>query len=453
MAMNYILVPDLFAMTLLVAVLLMMRSKRSDNITTLWTAGLLLVLVECVAHIVYGMHTSRGLHLTMHALALDAYGMAGALFLRSASRPLRRMAHSDAFLWINLVPQLALFTVYGFEVRQDWIYQSLVLLGLGVGLGSSAFLRRSWPFHVAFCAAWLPLLIFTRVQQFRTAVYLSLFFLYLLSAISFYQSLRRGSRGKIAVVAGFSMWALCFATHPWIVTSHPEWGGVHSELWNMQKFVITVGLLLVMLEDQIRSNEWLALHDELTGLPNRRLLGDRLQHGLSQAERYGHRLALFIVDLDGFKQINDTLGHDAGDLLLQQVARNLRSATRRTDTVARQGGDEFSLIAIELDSGGPWTEGAPDAEQRAMALADIQSIYAAMMIAIEKPVPLGAEYGNTVVQVAASIGVAVFPDDAKEPQALTRLADLRMYSRKEERKALASIDEPESEPAFSLQTA
>lgn len=452
--MNYLLLPDLFAMTLLVAVLLMMRSKRSDNITTLWTAGLLLILLECAARIVYGMHTSRGVHMAMHAVALGAYGTAGALFLRSASRPLRRMAHSNAFVWVNLLPHLALFTVYAFDVRQAWIYRFLVLLGLAVGFGSSAILRRRWPFYAAFTVIWLPLLICTRVQQFRTAVYLSLFFLYLLSAIFFYQSLRRGSRGKIAVVAGFSMWALCFVTHPWIATSHPAWIGVASELWNMQKFIITVGLLLVMLEDQIRSNEWLALHDELTGLPNRRLFGDRLQHALIQAERYGHRIALFYVDLDGFKQINDSLGHDAGDLLLQQLAANLLCATRRTDTLARQGGDEFSLIAMELDGAGTLPEGRQDAEQHAMTLPEIQRIYSAMMLAIEKPVQLGADYGSAVVQVAASIGVAVFPDDGKDPHSLTRLADLRMYSRKEERRALSkNAEQADSDPALSLQTA
>lgn len=452
--MNYLLLPDLLAMTLLVTVLLMMRSKRSDNIITLWTAGLLLVLLECAARIIYGMQTPRVLHLAMHAVALDAYGTAGALFLRSASRPLRRMAHSNLFVWVNLLPHLALFTVYGFDVRQAWIYRALVLLGIAVGFASCAILRRPWAFYAAFTVIWLPLIICTQVQQFRTAVYMSMFFLYLLSAIFFYQSLRTGSRGKIAVVAGFSMWALCFVTHPWIATSHTAWIPVVSEFWNMQKFVITVGLLLVMLEDQVRSNEWLALHDELTGLPNRRLFGDRLQHALTQAERYGHRLALFNVDLDGFKKINDTIGHDAGDRLLQQVARNLLVATRRTDTLARLGGDEFSLIAIELDGSDPWREGLPEAQQHAMYLPEIRRICDAMTHAIEKPVQLGPEYGDTVIRVAASIGVAVFPDDGREPQALTRLADLRMYARKEERSvaggtALAS----DADARYSLLTA
>ena len=451
-AVNYLLLPDFFAMALLVIVLLKMRTKRSDNIIALWTAGLLLVLLECAARIAYGVGTSHGVHLFMHALALDSYGTAGALFLRSASRSLRRMAHSNAFVWVNLLPHLALFTVYGFDVRQEWIYRSLVLLGLAVGFASSALLRRSWHYYAAFAVIWSPLLLCAHVQQFRTAVYLSLFFLYLLSAIFFYQSLRPGSRGKTAVVTGFALWAVCFVTHPWIAASHPGWAGFASELWNLQKFVITVGLLLVMLEDQIRSNEWLALHDELTNLPNRRLFSDRLQHALIQTERNGQRLALFNVDLDGFKQINDTMGHDAGDHLLQQVARNLRTATRRTDTLARQGGDEFSLIAIGLDSAAQWNAGTPDANRNVMHLPEIQSICETLMQAIEKPVQLGPGYNNTVVQLTGSIGVAVFPDDGKEPQALTRLADLRMYRRKEERKALSHAAEHEDKgSSLSLQ--
>ena len=250
------------------------------------------------------------------------------------------------------------------------------------------------------------------------------------------------------------MWSLCFLTHPWISSSHPAWITFASEFWNMQKFVITVGLLLVMLEDQVRTNEWLALHDELTGLPNRRLFGDRLQHALIQAERSGQRLALFNVDLDGFKQINDTMGHDAGDGLLQQVAKNLSTATRRTDTLARQGGDEFSLIAIELDAGAKWEASTPGAERNVTDLPEILRICDTLLQAIEKPVQLGPAHGSAVIQVTASIGVAVFPDDGAEPQALTRLADLRMYRRKEERQAARNAADPvDTASTFYLQSA
>lgn len=432
--MNYLLLPDFIAMMLLVTVLLLVRSKRNDGVIRMWAAGLLLILLECAARIVYGMHTTRAVHMTSHAVALDAYGLAGALFLMSSSRVLRRMPSKQTFLWINVLPHLALFTVYSFEVKLPWIYHALVLLGFAIGFGSSAWLRRSWRFYLAFTVVWTPLLICTRVQQYRSAIYLSLFFLYALSAIFFYYSLRNGSRGKIAVVAGFSMWALCFATHPWIATLHPQWAEFASQFWNMQKFVITVGLLLVMLEDQIYSNEWLALHDGLTGLPNRRLFEDRLQHALSHAERTGSRLALFNMDLDGFKQVNDTLGHDAGDVLLCLVAENLTKFLRRADTLARLGGDEFTLIALDLD-GAKRDRGVtvPQVEGGSMKAPQVQRILLAMMQAVETPINLGEAHHGAVVQVSASVGVAIYPDDGREASKLKRLADERMYQQKAER--------------------
>lgn len=452
--MNYLLLPDFIAMGLLVTVLLLVRSKRSDGVIRMWTAGLLLILLECAARIVYSMPTSRVVHMSAHAVALDSYGLAGALFLMSASRVLRRMPGSQTFLWSNVLPHLALFTVYGFEVKEAWIYRTLVLLGFAIGFGSSAWLRRSWRFYAAFAVVWTPLLICTRVQQYRTAIYLSLFFLYALSAIFFYYSLRKGSRGKIAVVAGFSVWALCFATHPWIATARPNWTEFASQLWNMEKFVITVGLLLVMLEDQIRSNEWLALHDGLTGLPNRRLFEDRLQHALSHAERTGTRLALFNMDLDGFKQVNDTLGHDAGDVLLCKVGKNLSQFLRRTDTLARLGGDEFTLIAVNVD--GAQRESAAamtEAAGGSLKSPQVQRIMTAIMQAVETPVNLGDVHNGASVQVSASVGVAIYPDDAREASQLKRLADQRMYQQKAERARLKGRKASNTLPDFDLQRA
>jgi diguanylate cyclase (GGDEF)-like protein len=200
-----------------------------------------------------------------------------------------------------------------------------------------------------------------------------------------------------------------------------------SEVWNMQKFIITVGLLLVMLERQVRSNEWLALHDELTGLPNRRLFDDRLQNALARADRDGHRVALFNLDLDGFKQINDTLGHDAGDVLLRAIANNLNAATRKTNTLARLGGDEFTLIAIDIGEATARNAGQP------VLVRQTERISALLLQAVELPVGLGENYSHQVAQVSASIGVAIFPDDGREAHGLMRLADQRMYAQKSER--------------------
>jgi diguanylate cyclase (GGDEF)-like protein len=168
-------------------------------------------------------------------------------------------------------------------------------------------------------------------------------------------------------------------------------------------------MILLLLEDQLEHNKYLALHDELTGLPNRRLFQDRLTIALERARRSGAKTALLVIDLDHFKQVNDTLGHHAGDLLLQQVGTLFLGRVRNCDTVARTGGDEFSII-LE-DSANP-----DSAHQVAESL--LQNLNQ----------PLTVE-GRTV-RVGASIGVALYPDDATEMEALCIAADLRMYDEK-----------------------
>ncbi len=417
-------------MALLVGVLLSVRRKDARADLHLWTAGLLLILLECAAHIVYELPgTSVALHRGAHVIALESYLLAGVLFLRSATPELRRMARSNTFVWINVAPHLAMLTVYGLDIRKSWVYYTCIVLGVAAAVISCALLARRWWYYIAFVVIWTPLVITSNVMQYRRAIYITLFFLYAMCGVAFRRTLPRGSRGKIVVVTGFALWSLCFLTHPVVAQRYTDWLPFANEVWDLQKFIITVGLLLVLLEDQIRSSEWMALHDELTSLPNRRLFDDRLQHALARAARDGHRVAIFNLDLDGFKAINDTLGHEAGDVLLIHVARHLQAATRRTDTLARLGGDEFSLIAVDV---GCAPVGA-QAVAHAREFPQMQRIQSSLLQAVELPVQLGAEYKGAVVQVFASVGIAVYPDDAADPAALMRIADQRMYAEKEER--------------------
>jgi diguanylate cyclase (GGDEF)-like protein len=153
-----------------------------------------------------------------------------------------------------------------------------------------------------------------------------------------------------------------------------------------------------------------ALHDHLTGLPNRVLLEDRLeQAGLRAARRPGHRYAILLLDLDGFKAVNDTLGHAAGDLLLIEVARRLTGLLRRSDTVARLGGDEFVILLDGITT--------PDGEQ---------SVAENVRIAIRAPFHLDGKQ----VSVGVSIGVAVSWAGTADPDHLLREADAAMYRAK-----------------------
>ncbi len=154
--------------------------------------------------------------------------------------------------------------------------------------------------------------------------------------------------------------------------------------------------------------ERLAFYDELTGAPTRRLLMDRLDVAVTDADRTGSTFAVGFLDLDHFKEINDTLGHDAGDGLLAQVAHRLRSVMGPADTVARFGGDEFVLLLRDVEA------------QRAGQRAD------EILGAFDAPFPVG---GRTMA-VSASIGIARHPQDGATPQELVKNADTAMYHAK-----------------------
>jgi diguanylate cyclase (GGDEF)-like protein/PAS domain S-box-containing protein len=157
--------------------------------------------------------------------------------------------------------------------------------------------------------------------------------------------------------------------------------------------------------------EQLAQYDTLTGLPNRALFRDRLEQAVARARREKWCTALAFLDLDRFKEVNDTLGHAAGDELLRAVARRLRGCLREGDTVARLGGDEFTAILEDV-------KGA----------ADAQRVAGKMMAALEQPLVLeGRE-----VFVTGSIGFALFPDDGEDADTLVRHADGAMYEAKNE---------------------
>lgn len=154
----------------------------------------------------------------------------------------------------------------------------------------------------------------------------------------------------------------------------------------------------------------LAFHDALTELPNRTLFQERLERAVSRSKREGTRLSVTFIDLDGFKDINDALGHDTGDLLLKEVARRISTRMRRgTDTVARLGGDEFVVLMEDLK----------EAEHCA-------SLAAAMISDIAIPVALGSQ----TVRVGASMGIAFYPEDGDNAQELMKRADTAMYAAK-----------------------
>ena len=171
------------------------------------------------------------------------------------------------------------------------------------------------------------------------------------------------------------------------------------------------------LEEQLRQ---LAFHDPLTLLANRSLFRNRVQHALQLAHRSRQRVAVMFLDLDNFKNINDSLGHDAGDRLLQAAAQRLVKSTRPSDTVARLGGDEFAILLEGIAEG-----------------ADVERIAAAITRSFEEPLQLdGAD-----AQMAASIGVA-FSQNGDDTEQLLRNADIAMYNAKSSGKARYVVFQP-----------
>ena len=237
-----------------------------------------------------------------------------------------------------------------------------------------------------------------------------LFTVYIGCCIHFWYAYRRATAGAFITVLGFLAWANVFTVGPAMFTFFPN---VHleNEVWNLPKYVVAVGMILILLEDQIEHNKYLALHDELTGLPNRRLFEDRLANALERARRTGSQAALLLIDLDRFKEVNDTMGHHAGDELLKHLGRLFVGRVRRTDTVARTGGDEFSVIL-----------------EQPVSRSDALRVARTLTQPLEDPILLE---GNTV-RVGASVGIAVFPEDADDAEALSIAADLRMYASKRE---------------------
>ena len=156
----------------------------------------------------------------------------------------------------------------------------------------------------------------------------------------------------------------------------------------------------------------LANYDGLTGLVNRSLLLDRLEHAIAGARQQNTHVAVLFVDLDRFKGINDSLGHDYGDKLLKVVANRMRNLASDAGTVARLGGDEFVIVIEDMDT----TDG-------------LTSFVAQLIESVETPISLA----NEVLRVSCSVGIAFYPDDATEPAELIKQADVAMYSAKKTR--------------------
>ena len=231
--------------------------------------------------------------------------------------------------------------------------------------------------------------------------------IYMFVAVFYWRNRRRATAGVLTTTLGFVAWGSVFPLGLLLYLKAPS-VDIDPEVWNLPKYFVAVGMILTLLEEQVDQNQHLAYHDALTGLPNRRLLADRLDQALANAHRSTTKVAVLVLDLDTFKDVNDSLGHRIGDMLLKRAVERLSTRIRASDTLARSGGDEFTVISEVPDATG--------AEALASGLVSV----------LHDPFVIEEH----TVTTAVSIGVALFPDNAQSPDDLRAAADKAMYEAK-----------------------
>jgi diguanylate cyclase (GGDEF)-like protein len=279
-----------------------------------------------------------------------------------------------------------------YRPRSEWHFSLSVLLAIMVYAAQAWLL---YAYNLVMASQWLMCWTYLAVAYFFVS---------------------RGTKltmGIVFTALSFVLWGLVFPVYSLLMIYAPEASAhVESGVWTLPKFLAAASMILILLEERVNSAIHLASHDQLTGLPNRRLYSDRFDQAIANATRNRSQFGSLVVDLDEFKQVNDTLGHEAGDELLRVVGARFRSTLRRVDTLARTGGDEFTII---LDG----IHGAADADRVAQAL---QECLAAPILLEDRP-----------YYASASVGSAIYPDDGLTQTQLQAVADARMYACKEQR--------------------
>ncbi len=415
--MDYSKVPDILAITSLACAFYSILRRNRNAVHHLWLFGWVFIVIHLLGFMVSRIPGMTGLLGTL----VGQFSLVGAgICFMWATVPTERQVNSRHMAAIIFLTTSLYILLACMPNVPGWAYDSsasLIALGpLTIGLIYRRYSQHAlrW-LTVGFqFALGAELMVLRRQASSDPSLGINaiLFVIYMGCCVYFWYSHQGGTTGSFITIGGFLAWAMVFPIAPFIEHYFTSLR-VENEVWNLPKYIVAVGMLLLLLEEQIERTQYLALHDDLTELANRRLFKDRLSGALERTRRSGTSMALLQIDLDGFKEVNDTNGHHVGDLLLQHVSQLLGSRIRRSDTVARTGGDEFSLILEEPSR-------REDAEQVAESLSR----------RLREPF----EVGGIQIQVDASIGIALYPDDAHDAESLCIVADLRMYEAKEEHK-------------------
>jgi diguanylate cyclase (GGDEF)-like protein len=406
---NWSELPDFTAVALLSCAFASVTRRNRTPESGLWLTAWIMIVCHFGA---FMFDNLPGIWGTLATLAgLVSLVWAGILFMW-ASVPYRQQV-SSRWILVAMLFSNTLYIVLISTVPRSWalIYAAALFAALPLAIAIIALRKFNHPLRWVLVCLYTGLSIFLLSVQNRPgsgpdlALNGVLFTVYFGCCVHFWWLYRRATAGAFITIAGFLAWANVFTIAPCMAAFWPQ-AHLENEVWNLPKYVVAVGMILLLLEDQIAHNRHLALHDPLTGLPNRRLFQDRLASALERARRTETQAALLVIDLDRFKQVNDTLGHHVGDLLLQRVGSLFGGRVRRSDTVARTGGDEFSVILEEPTSRG-----------------EAFHVGESLLQLLHEPIDLG----DHTVRIGASVGVAVFPEDAPTMEQLCIAADLKMY--------------------------
>jgi diguanylate cyclase (GGDEF)-like protein len=404
--MHFHTLPNLLALSMLVLVFWAISRKAMSAQVETWLVGWFLVLLHFVAE--SAAVTERWSSLR-DAVSLDGLVLAGIAFLVSVSTiATSRRRQLELALVIGL-PALSFVDGLIYGVAAPIFYYVLIAIGLMAPLLFLLHYNQQGRAYAAGAIA--ALFLVTGAMAWAVAsgnqeqgITIILASLYFAAGILYGRLHKRSSAGVLTAVVGLFFWGAVFPTAVLLGIFLPS-VKVESEVWNIPKYLVAVGMILTLLEDQIARSTYLACHDELTELPNRRLLEDRLEQALAQAARNASKVAVFVLDLDHFKEVNDNFGHRVGDTALRKVVTRLSSRLRASDTLARSGGDEFTVVShVTSDDG---------------AGALLQGLESAL----EEPILVEGR----LVQTGISIGVAIYPDDGCNADELYAAADRAMY--------------------------
>jgi diguanylate cyclase (GGDEF)-like protein len=425
--MDWSKIPDVLAIASLACAFFSISRRNRTAQQHLWLVGWVMIAIHFIGFMFAGVPGATGTIGTI--IGLGALVDAGVFFMW-ATVPSESGISCRRMATITLLSMSFYTSLASLPSAPGWAFDACaVFIGVGPLTVGLIYIRYSqhllrWLTVGLQLALGAELLVLRRQTGGNTDLCTDALLLY------FSYTHKTGTTGSIITIGGFLAWAMVFVVAPLMDHYLPGFK-IESEVWNLPKYVVAIGMLLLLLEKQIERSQYLALHDDLTALANRRLFQDRLLSAMERAKRAGTSIALMQVDLDRFKEVNDSYGHHIGDLLLQFVAALLNRRVRRSDTVARTGGDEFSIILEEPSR-------REDAEMVAESLVRILS----------EPFELA---GKTV-KIGASIGIAVYPDDAQDSDSLCIEADLRMYQVKQDRREIARAHRETSKSHYESQT-